>query len=271
MSNLAIITVVYNNYTDFDDYFKSFNAQNNNNFHIFVADLSDKPQKYPFPSYVTVFNADNLGYAYGLNQGLERAIQDGYSKFVFMNNDTTVAKDFVQNALTAISKHPKSIIGGKIYYYPGYEYHKDRYSDSQRGNIIWYAGGKMLWDHALAAHVGVDEIDKGEWDAEVPTEFVTGCLMLFDDTLVKTAGKMDDSYFLYYEDTDWCQQSLRAGCQLWYDPKVVMWHKNAQSTGGSGSTLHVKMQRKNRLKFALRYAPLRTKLHVLWNYIIKKN
>ncbi len=238
---------------------------------MFVVDASTKRKDYKVPAYASIFEKENGGYAYGLNKGLERAMEEGFKNFVFINDDTTVAKDFVNKAKQAIAKHPASLIGGKLYYFKGNEFHKEKYDSKDLGNVLWFAGGKMDWAHSFGVHRGVDEVDNGQYDNEEKTEFVTGCLMMFDKALIEKAGEMDDSYFMYYEDTDWCQQNLKAGCELWYDPGVVIWHKNAQSSGGSGSDLHLKYQRRNRLKFGLRYAPIRTKLHLIKNFVIGRS
>ena len=266
---IAIITVVYNNYGDLTEYFESFHSQTDSKFHIFVVDLSTQRQDYSYPNFVTSLKGENKGYAYGLHVGLQSAVSNGYEKFAFMNNDTTVDKNFVKNAIESISNHPSSLIGGKIYYSKGYEYHKEKYSEKERGHVLWYAGGIMDWKNSWAVHRGVDDVDNHQYDSVEETEFVTGCLMLFDKELIDKAGEMDTSYFMYYEDADWNQQVLKAGCRCIYDPHVVIWHKNAQSTGGSGSSFHEKYQTKNRLTFGLRYAPIRTKLHLLKNYFFR--
>jgi GT2 family glycosyltransferase len=92
--------------------------------------------------------------------------------------------------------------------------------------------------------------------------------MMFDKTFYETVGDIDESYFMYFEDSDWSLRAARAGVKLYYDPKVILWHKNAQSSNGPGSVLHQKYQRKNRVKFALKYAPIKSRIHVLKNYLI---
>jgi GT2 family glycosyltransferase len=268
MKKLAVITVNYKNYADTEDFIASFSKQTNKDFHIYLVDVSPQPE--PFPEYknVTRIHAENKGYAFGLNTGYKLAQQDGYNKFVFMNNDVLVAQDFVDRALMSISAHPSSLIGGKIYYAKGFEYHKSRYSQKQEGHVLWYAGGIMDWANAFTVHRGVDDIDRGQYDAFEETEFVTGCLMCFDTELVKKAGLMDESYFLYYEDADWCARISKQGLHMYYDPTIIIYHKNSQSTDGAGSELHEEYQKKNRKKFGLRYAPFRTKLHLIKNSIL---
>ena len=92
--------------------------------------------------------------------------------------------------------------------------------------------------------------------------------MCFDSEVVDKIGFWDEKYFLYYEDADYCERAKKHNIKLWYDPSIVIWHKNAQSTDGSGSVTHQKYQKKAQMRFALKYAPLRTKLHVLKNFLL---
>lgn len=268
--SLAIITVVYQNYSILQNYLDSLVKQKNKNFHIFITDLSDTKQIIKLTresKQFTVINGNNKGYAHGVNTGLKQAISQGFTNLCIMNNDTYVENDFVDSVLQSISKNPSSIIGGKIYYAPGFEYHKTRYQKSDLGNVIWYAGGTVDWNHALTPHRGVDEVDVGKYKLFENTEFVNGCLMCFDKQVVDLVGYWDESYFLYYEDADFCERAKQKGVKLYYDPSIIVWHKNAQSTEGSGSQIHLKYQKVNRLKFGLKYAPFKTKLHLIKNYI----
>jgi hypothetical protein len=268
---LAIITVVYNNYDVLKDFFISLEKQTNQNFRVFIADLSTKrevigSQKVPF----SLIDCTNLGYAFGVNMGINHAIKEGMDHFCIINDDVYFKKDFVENILHSFSVYASSLIGGKIYYAPGYEYHKDRYTLSEKGNVLWYAGGTVDWNHAITTHRGVDEVDHGQYNTPEDTGFITGCFMCFDKVVVDKIGNWDTSYFLYYEDADYSERARRAGIPLRYDPTIILWHKNAQSTDGAGSLIHQKYQESSRKKYALKYAPVRTKLHILKNYFLKK-
>lgn len=266
-SNLAILTVNYNNYEVTRDFITSI-RNINKDIHIYVADLSS-PIKEIQGENIIVIPTENKGYAFGINTGLRKAIQDGYSQFIAINNDTLVSPTFLEHTQKSINEHPASIIGGKIYYAKGYEYHKDRYAQKDTGKVLWYAGGILDWKNVYTTHKGVDEVDKGQYDSFDKTDFVTGCLMIFDNKVVDKIGYWDESYFLYYEDADYCERAKQNRIPLFYDPEIVIWHKNAQSTGGSGSSLHQKYQEQNRVKFGLKYAPWRTKIHLVKNIILK--
>lgn len=252
------------------DFIVSINAQKNKNFHLFVVDITgEKKSFYPNSSLITFLKEKNEGYSHSVNTGLRHAMDLRFTKFCVINDDTFFKEDFVNKVFLSFKKHPNSLIGGKIYYAAGYEYHKDKYESEDLGKVIWFAGGTFDWDHVLSNHMGVDEVDKGQFDISRETEFVTGALMLFDKNVLDNIGLWDESYFLYFEDADFCVRAVRAGVKLYYDPTIVIWHKVSQSTEGSGSKLHVRFQTKNRLRFGLKYAPLRTKLHLLKNFFLE--
>jgi GT2 family glycosyltransferase len=267
LHKLALTTVLYRNYTILDDFFASLDKQTNIDFRVYITDLTEEKKGYDYPNYVTYIPERNCGYAYGVNKAIQQAVEEGYDKFCVMNSDVWVRDDFVEKVKQNLEHHPLSLIGGKIYYSPGHEFHKERYPDTDLGKVLWYAGGENDWKNGITKHRGVDEVDHGQYDLYGKTEFITGCLMAYDREVLKKIGGWDESYFLYFEDADYCEKAKKAGIPLYYDPTIVMWHKNASSTGGSGSPIHREFQMRNQLIFGFKYAPLRTKLHLLKNYL----
>ncbi len=277
MAGIAIITVVYKNYTVLEDFMESIRKQKDTDFKLFIVDLTENavsvldaktfedPKKGSRNEFgMTVLHSANKGYAHGINVGLKKAIDEGFEKFCVMNSDTYFKENFVSSISDFLIAHPRTIGGGKIYYADGFEYHKE-YAKNDLGNVIWFAGGKIDWNHVITSHVGVDEVDEGQFNEEKEVDFLTGCMMFFDKAALDVVGFWDESYFLYYEDADWSVRAIKAGVRLVYTPRVTLWHKNAQSTDGAGSSIHTKYQEKNQVKFGLAYAPLRTKLHLLKN------
>lgn len=265
---IALITVVYQNYSVLEDLFISLKKQSNNNFHLYIADLSKTKKKFQTQGLpITIILGENKGYSYGVNLCLSQAEKDKISLYCVINNDIMVSENFIKELQKTFTSYPNSIIGGKIYYAPGYEYHKERYDKSDLGKIIWYAGGTIDWNNVFVKHRGVDEVDHGQYDKLRNTDFITGCLLCFNKKILNKVGSWNEGYFLYYEDVDFCERAKKKGISLIYNPNLIIWHKNAQSTEGSGSDIHVKYQEKNRLHFGLKYAPLKTKLHLLFQSI----
>ncbi len=264
---IGFITINYNNTKDTKEFLESFAAQKNKDFAVFVSDQSDKEYlpdlDYPF---VRVKRLPNKGYAFGVNRGLEYFSARGVKHFCVINNDVDFSRDFVQQIKRSFERF--DVFGAKIYYKKGYEYHKRRYKRSELGKVLWYAGGVIDWQNVYTKHRGVDEVDRGQYDQIEETEFITGCFFCFNKKVFDQVGFWDEGYFLYYEDADFSVRVRRKGFFLIYNPEVFLYHKNAQSTQGSGSSLHQRFQRKGRLRFALKYADLKTRLHVFKNYLL---
>lgn len=224
------------------------------------TDGSVKAIKEKFPQVTFLESKVNLGFAEGNNVGLRYAVDNGADEIIVLNPDTVVDQDLVINLDKIAQKNPKAgILGPKIYFAPGYEFHKGKYQKSERGKVIWYAGGVMDWDNVLASHHGVDEVDRGQHEKIGKTDFISGCCMMVKREVFENIGFFDSRYFLYWEDNDFSQRAKKAGFGLLYVPGAHLWHLNAGTTGGSGSHLHDYYTTRNRLLYGLSYTPWRAR------------
>jgi hypothetical protein len=207
---------------------------------------------------------ENKGFSGGNNVGIKLALESGNDYILLLNNDTLVKPDFLEELTkTAKSGNKIGIVGPKIYFAPGFEFHKERYKKNERGSVFWYAGGEIDWENMYASHRGVDEVDIGQYDNKGKTDFVSGCCMLVKREVFEEIGCLDDQLYLYLEDLDFCLRAKEAGYKIIYEPRSEIWHKNASSSDKPGSRLHQYYQTRNRLILGMRYAPLRTKLALL--------
>ncbi|MEO8581143.1 MAG: glycosyltransferase family 2 protein [Patescibacteria group bacterium] len=285
--SVSIIIVHYNSDTFTRECLDSLKALNekycqfqivvvdNHSTEVFAYDEKDLP--------ITILRTEeNLGFTGGNNLGIAHAFEHHKSDFILLlNSDTIVSPDFLDILIRYAHTHKKvGVVSPKIYFEKGYEFHKKEYGNQERGKVIWFAGGSIDWKNVYGFHRGVDEVDRGQFNLEeihrTPSEmpyygyqtmdFASGCCVLIPSEILKEVGLFDDSYFLYWEDTDLSVRISKAGYTLYFCPEAVIWHKNAGSSGGSGSPLQREYLRKNRLKFALKYAPFRSKLAVLKEY-----
>ncbi|MEK7580965.1 MAG: glycosyltransferase family 2 protein [Patescibacteria group bacterium] len=206
-------------------------------------------------------NNKNLGYSGGNNVGIKYALSAGFGYVIVINNDTIVEKNFI-NALLADTADAQ-IITPKIYFAKGYEFHEKRYNDKEKGKIIWYAGGKIDWDNIIGVHIGVDEVDSGQFNNKASIDFATGACMCISASVFNKIDFLEEKYFLYLEDMDFSVRAKKAGFKIIFEPKAIIWHKNAASSGGSGSYVQDYYITRNRLLFSFKFAKLRTKIAVL--------
>lgn len=208
-------------------------------------------------------NKENLGFAEGNNVGIRYALENGADYVCLLNNDTRVDPSFLVELVKTVQSDEKiGLIGGKIYFEKGYEFFKDKYTDSQKGKVIWYAGGLIDWNNVYASHRGVDEVDTGQYDQTVETEYLNGCLMLGTREMFQKVGLFDKRYFLYFEDAEFSLRAKKAGFKVIFCPKAKIWHLNSGSSG-SGSSLHDYFIIRNRLIFGMKYASIRSKIALL--------
>ena len=201
----------------------------------------------------------NLGFTGGNNVGISYALSKNADFIWLLNNDTIVDKH-VLSFLPVFEDPTVGACGCKIYFAKGHEYHHDRYKESERGYVIWYAGGIVDWNNMYASHRGVDEVDKGQYNTIEETSFITGCSFIVKSSVVKKVGMLDDRYYLYLEDLDWSLRIQKAGWKTLYAPSSVIWHVNAGSSGRPGNPLHEYYFTRNRLILGFKYAPMRTKI-----------
>lgn len=263
MTSVAIIIVHYNTDAETIDCLKSLKEIDRKGLSIgiIVIDNGSKtplevPERY-LPEGAKIIRSDsNLGFTDGNNLGIQVATRDLQPDYiVLLNNDTTVQPDFLQHLIATAQKNPKlGMAVPKIYFSPGREYHAKSYKAAERGNVLWFAGGSIDWANLDAFHRGVDELDRAHFDDRSDTAFATGCCVLLPAPVIERVGMLDPSYFLYLEDVDWSMRVRQAGYDVELVPKSIVWHKNAGSSGGSGSTLHQYYQTRNRLFFFMKYA-----------------
>ena len=272
MKNVFVIILNYNGKRDTVDCLDSLHKVKRDKFSLHTIVVDNYP-KYPIDVdekdyrqivLKIIYNSQNLGFAGGNNVGIEYALKNEADYVLLLNNDTVVREDFLEKLFGfAEKRHDGGIIAPKIYFAKGYEFHKDRYKSEDLGKVIWYAGGLIDFRNVIGRHVGVDEVDKGQYDNPGETDFASGCCMLIKKEVFEKAGLLDEKYFLYYEDSEFSQRTKKAGFKIYYFPDSIIWHKNAGSAGGSGSDLQDYYITRNRLLFGLKYAPIRPRISLI--------
>lgn len=219
--------------------------------------------KKKFPKVEFIEAGENLGFAAGNNTGVKRAIEKGADFIMLLNNDTVVEEKLLACFVEAANRYKDAgVLSPMIYFSPGYEYHKSRYSKTELGKVVWYAGGVIDWDNVLASNYGVDDTDIGQYEAEREIDFATGACMFIRREVIEKVGMFNEKYYLYLEDADLSRRVIAAGWKILFIPQAKIWHKVSQSSG-IGSELNDYYITRNRLLFGLKYAPLRSKIALI--------
>jgi hypothetical protein len=208
-----------------------------------------------FPLVKVIEIGQNLGFTGGNNVGIDYALDNGADYIMILNNDTIVAPDMMDVMINAMQQDPSIAISGPtIYYY-------------DQPDIVWSAGSSVDWEHGRTEMLGIGEEDKGQFgQAPRAVEFVTGCALLARRDVWEQVGLLDNRFFMYYEETEWCVRAARAGFKIAHIPLAMMWHKiSLEARETSPHTVYY--MTRNRLLF-MRHtqASLRTWLYILSEY-----
>lgn len=215
------------------------------------ADDSVRAIRSAFPEVELIETGKNLGFAGGNNVGIRRALDLGADYVLLLNNDTEVDPTMLDAFVAAAKHHPDAgVFSGKIYYH----------AEPRR---IWYAGAKWNSSTARFDQIAEGELDDGRsYSTVCETAYACGCAFFIPATRLREIGLLDEDFFLYFEETDWCFRANEAGHPSIFVPDAKLWHKVSVSFGGEGSPLALYFITRNRLLWARRHAGMSRRLHV---------
>jgi hypothetical protein len=274
MSEIAIILIHYNSPVETMACLDSLQkiSQKPYSWRIWILDNASKevltlPQRYKKMPITLIRSESNLGFTGGNNAVLQTILSQKETKpnyFLLLNSDTHVQADILETLVDYAKHHPQAgAITPKIYFTAHNEFHRNSYSENDRGSVLWYTGGVLDWSDVAAFHKNVDEVDHGQVAASGTCDFVTGCCVLIPATVLDKVGLLSEKLFLYWEDTEWSLRAQAAGYECHYCAETAIWHDNGGSTDGSGSETQVYYQTRNQLWMAFSYAPWSGKLAAL--------
>lgn len=259
---VSIIIVNYNGINDTLECLNSLKSLSYPNCEVIVVDNASQDASSAlnkiyndFPNVKIISLGQNLGFAGGNNIGIDYALKQQKAEYVLLlNNDTTVAPDFLKKMIEVGESDKKiGVVGAKIYYY----------NDRTR---IWYNGGHFSWTDG-GEHEECNQIDANQNDAKIkPTNFITGCAILIKAETILNISLMDESFFMYYEDIDWSLRAKEAGYNIVVATDAHIWHKVSRSTVEMGEPKRQYYHIRNALLLAKKHtSPFIFKMLMLWS------
>jgi GT2 family glycosyltransferase len=179
---------------------------------------------FPAPSaarLILLHAGENRGFAGGNNVAIRFILTDPEIAYVWLlNNDTVIAPGALRELIaTAAAGDRVGAVGSKVFYH----------HDPER--IQAAGGGRYVAWQAATRYAGEGGVGSRSENAPTPPDYITGSSMLVPAMAFRSVGLFDESYFLYYEEVDWCLRARRAGWRLAYAPLSVVWHKEGSSVG----------------------------------------
>lgn len=213
-SHLALEVIIVDNESseDFGDYFKEI-----------------------LPDIVYLREENNLGFAGGNNIGMKVAKGE---YLLLLNNDTEITPGMIEALLKVLVEKPKvGIVSPLLLYFDDKE-------------LIQYAGyTTMNYFTGRNRLLGYQEQDNGQYEnVSRETAYCHGAAMMVRKKDLALTGLMDESYFLYYEELDWCEKFKRTGLKCWFHGGASIYHKESVTVGRQ-SALKTYFMARNRMLF----------------------
>lgn len=168
-----------------------------------------------YPQVTVIELTDNRGYAGNNNVGIRAAVEMGAEWIFVLNEDTVLAPTCLERLLqVAVSDNRIGIIGPMVYHH-------------DEPDVIQSAGGGLSrwWE---GFHAGLNQRANGQFTAPRAVQWITGCGILVRRDVIDMIGGIDERFFIYWEETEWCVRAARAGWKIVHVPQAEIWHKGVQ-------------------------------------------
>jgi GT2 family glycosyltransferase len=153
-------------------------------------------------SYTLIKSHKNGGYGSGNNIGIRYALKILNTNYVLiLNNDTVVDSNFLEPLVSACEPdHKIGIASSKIFF-------------MNRPNTIWFNGGRYFPLTGRVEHSHFGLLDVGQ-DPKEKITFISGCLWLVPRRTLDKVGLINEDFFMYVEDLEYCQRVINLGYKL---------------------------------------------------------
>ena len=170
----------------------------------------------------------NLGFARAVNRGVAEPFTPGRSRsrpatspsdwVLLLNPDVTVEDGFLDDVVASIEKISASeptagVIGFRMR-------NRDGSAQASSGPLptLWRTLTGLTLPRSRRKCTHRPE------SSRQPVDWVTGGCLLVRRDCFQQLGGLDESYFLYYEDVDFCRRAAAGGWSVWYDPSLEVTH-----------------------------------------------
>lgn len=234
MTDVSIIIVNYNSKEYLDKCLGSVvKAKGNNRYELIVVDNASNDGsaelvRDKYPDVKLISNSDNLGFIKANNQGMRASS----GKMVMcLNNDTIIKDDAIGKLVQFLMAHGDAgAVGPKLLNIDGTIQMQCRRGFPTPINSLYYFLGlsKLFTKSKRFGSYLLTYLDD---KATVEVDSLCGAAMLVKREVLDKVGLMDESYFMYGDDIDWCYRIKKAGWKIFYLPEAEIVHYGGR--GGS--------------------------------------
>lgn len=165
-----------------------------------------------FPRAVLIRNEENRGFAPANNQGLE--IAEG-RYLLLLNTDTVVLGDVLQKSVAYMDEHEDVGAFGCRVLNPDRTMQATCFAFPSLFNLTLWASGLTALPGAF---FGRQTYRSWKRDSEREVDVVTGCYLMVRREVYEQVGQLDEQFFFFGEETDWCTSIAEAGWKVRFAP-----------------------------------------------------
>ena len=195
-----------------------------------VVKLQSAIEQHGWSTWAEVMPLDrNGGFAFGNNAGIRSALAAGdqIEYVMLLNPDTIVRAGAIRALVDFMDAHPRAGIAGSLL--ENAEGGIDCSAHRIHSPLSELDGGARL---GLLSRVLHRFVVSGHPRAEAhQCDWVSGASLIMRRAVLDDIGLMDEGYFLYFEEVDFCCRSKRVGWEVWYVPQSRVMHLEGAATG----------------------------------------
>lgn len=202
------------------------------------SDGSAEMVRAEFPQVNLIESGANLGFSAGNNVALRRC-QGRYA--LLLNPDTRVVHDALTVLLDYAETHPElGVVGPQLRYGDGSLQPSRRRFPTLMTALMESTLFHQWWPRNPWAqrYIMADTPD----DLAQEVDWVVGACMLVRREAFEQVGLLDESFFMYSEELDWCRRIAAAGWRVAYLPQAVVLHYEGQSSGQVVAARHIRFE-----------------------------
>jgi GT2 family glycosyltransferase len=191
------------------------------------SDGSAEMVRAKFPEVLLMQNAENVGFAKANNQALRRSTGDS---ILLINPDTIVQEDTIRVMLRFFEDHPDAGLAGCKILNPDGTF---QLPCRRSFPTPWVAFTKIFGLSALLPNsklFGRYNLTYRDPEATYPVDAVSGSFMMVRRQAYEKVGGLDETFFMYGEDLDWCYRFRQAGYAVYYVHETTIIHFKGEST-----------------------------------------
>ena len=220
-----------------------------------AGDETAEMMREDFPAVLYLPEERNVGFAKLVNGGI---LASKGTYLLNINADIVIPKrGLVEKLIACLESYPEAgMVGPKLL---------NMNDTLQRSAFRFYRPltllyrrtilGKTPWGARDLERFVMQDVNFENKEKPIPVDWIMGSAMLSSRKAVESVGLLDDGYFMYMEDVDWCRRFWEAGYKVMYHPGVAFIHYHMQASRGRRGLLDILTNKYTRIhaQSALRY------------------